>query len=178
MLQEKALNILPLFDSHDPCTCSFFLAKDRPWAVRRRSKSGDETPEGHACESCFNTWHQHFSHLDWDQFSAEMKKPDSSLKQHLQSVRDCADNPARKVWKPQSVVEGHTYVVELVKNFVALSHSELRRALGVSRLSKVAVSHVPTLLAKKEDGSLEELYMFRNEAKTRQRSECEDGQCS
>ena len=56
-------------------------------------------------------------------------------------------------------------MVELVKNYVALSQSELRKALGVTRLSKVAVANVPTLEAKKEDGSQEELFMFRNESK-------------
>eukprot|EP00971_Amphidinium_carterae_P352815 6492740-Amphidinium_carterae.3 len=163
---DLTITMIACANSLKTTECSFktwtgpSMPKDVKWALMKRMKSGQEVPQGSSCDSCFTGHSEFFNHMEWAEFCEGMQKPESLLTSQLQTARDIQAGTKQKDWTPQGVVHSDALAICCSKEFVGLTSNEVRKSLGLQKITKAVLDKVPSVTITTEDGLEQELFLF------------------
>eukprot|EP00971_Amphidinium_carterae_P066072 1308965-Amphidinium_carterae.1 len=141
--------------------------KETPWALyaETSTKAGTTSKAlaDNKCEECYTLWSTGFSYLSWEKL-VETCHGDETMKTLVAEARAVMTKQKPKPMCIPELVNASTSIeLHIKRDYMVLDAAELRKATGLPRLSKVALSKVPQLkvpaaaASSKED---ETLYVF------------------
>ena len=156
-------------DRHQILQCGVCnVPEDRRWAlVRKTVVNGEEKahPLENRCYECVQLWGCNFFHLDWDSFLEQYHaKEDNPIKAAVDTVNANLDKPAALFgFFPAEVRTSMKTSFEVERQYDCLSARELKRKLGVTKLTKQILGSTPKVQLQSElqPGELEDVYVFK-----------------
>ena len=139
---------------------SHWLPEDgKAWALRKAQKHNNvEVPVGEKCADCYQLHSTSFSYLTWQQFS----QPGEELAGCIEKARKHMFEGGAQDWCPASIQQEKAVVVELSKKLIVMTEKDLRKSMGLTKLSKKLMSGVPSVWLSTDTGSLEEHWVFQH----------------
>ena len=135
--------------------------------MRKTVVNGEEKahPLENRCYECVQLWGCNFFHLDWESFLEQYhSKEDNPIKAAVETVNANLDKPACLFgFYPAEVRTAMKTSFEVERQYDCLSARELKRKLGVSKLTKQIVGSTPKVQLQSElqPGELEDVYVFK-----------------
>eukprot|EP00971_Amphidinium_carterae_P331348 6464849-Amphidinium_carterae.2 len=131
----------------------------------KRLKNGQEVPQGEACEICFTGHKQYFNHLSWEEFCVGMLAEDSEIASALQDAKEVESGVKSKEWSAECVLQTEALILNCSKEFIGLTGNEVRKALGLQKITKAILDKIPSIKVLSEEGLELDLYLFLSPAK-------------
>eukprot|EP00971_Amphidinium_carterae_P101793 2014786-Amphidinium_carterae.3 len=130
------------------------------WAGKRKFKNGAEVPDGPACRSCWASYTSHFDFLDWDTYCAKLNDDQSQYKEFLQEACSLEKGNTEPSWKPHTVTSSQKCCIQVSRGFMGLTSNEVRKELGLEKISKSLLNTLASVQVISEEGKQETLYLF------------------
>ena len=135
--------------------------QDVTWALRQKVRDS-EKPVGDQCFKCWDQWQRAFAHLTWPRLCESLKTDESVMSSWRQAQE--TKNGVTRTWPSTEVSENTRFVIEVEKSFKVLTDRELKKALGVQRLTKEMVKTIPCITVPTPSGTPETLWAFKDES--------------